>query len=61
MLDLLPHQIALQLGHEDGGRLVRELYGHPDAAIARQRLREAVRSMPTVAALPLAAASATMA
>ena len=44
VLDLPPHQIALQLGHHDGGRLVRELYGHPDAAIARERLRQAVRS-----------------
>ena len=51
-------QIALQLGHQDGGRLVRELYGHPDAAIARERLREAVRSMPSIAALPVAATSA---
>jgi hypothetical protein len=32
-----------QLGHQGGGRLVRELCGHPDAAIARERLREAVR------------------
>jgi hypothetical protein len=37
---------------------VRELYGHPDAAIARERLREAVRSMPRIAALPIAAATA---
>jgi integrase len=58
VLDLPPHQIALQLGHQDGGRLVRELYGHPDAAIARERLREAVRSMPRIAALPIAAATA---
>ena len=55
VLDLPPHQIALQLGHQDGGRLVRELYGHPDAAIARERLREAVRSVAPVAALPVAA------
>jgi hypothetical protein len=57
VLDLPLHQIALQLGHQDGGRLARELYGHPDAAIARERLREAVRSMPTVTALPVAAAA----
>ena len=55
VLDLPPHQIALQLGHQDDGRLVRELYGHPDAAIARQRLREAVRSMSPVAALAVVA------
>lgn len=40
VLDIPPHQIALQLGHQDGGRLVRELYGHPDAAIARERVRQ---------------------
>jgi hypothetical protein len=33
------------------GRLVRELYVHPDAAIARAWLREAVRSMAPVAPL----------
>lgn len=58
VLELPPHVIALQLGHDDGGQLVRELYGHPDAAIARQRLREAVRSMPPIAALPVAADAA---
>ena len=26
--------IALHFGHRDGGKLVRKLYGHPDAAIA---------------------------
>jgi hypothetical protein len=31
VLELPPHVIALQLGHQDGGRLVRELYGHADA------------------------------
>ena len=37
VLELPPHIIALHLGHDDGGALVRELYGHPDAAIARRR------------------------
>ena len=37
VLELPAHVIALQLGHIDGGRLVRELYGHPDAVIARER------------------------
>jgi hypothetical protein len=55
VLDLPPHQIALQLGHQDGGRLVRELYGHPDAAIARQRLRGAVRSIASVTTVGRAA------
>jgi len=30
--------VAVQLGHTDGGRLVQELYGHPDEASARRRL-----------------------
>lgn len=34
-----PTDIGVQLGHRDGGRLVQELYGHPDDAIARERLR----------------------
>ena len=51
--ELPAHVIALQLGHTDGGRLVRELYGHPDAAIARERTREAFRLVtPVTAALP---------
>jgi integrase len=45
VLELPPHVIALQLGHTDGGRLVRELYGHPDAAFARERVREAFRTV----------------
>ena len=52
-----PHCLGgsrLHLGHQDGGRLVRELYGHPDAAIARERTREAFRSVAAVAALPVA-------
>jgi integrase len=57
VLELALHVIALHLGHEDGGKLVRELYGHPDAAMARERTREAFRSVAPVAALPAAAAS----
>lgn len=52
VLDLQPHVIALHLGHTDGGRLVRELYGHPDAAIARERIREAFRSTGQTKATP---------
>jgi integrase len=59
VLELPPHVIALQLGHTDGGRLVRELYGHPDAAIARHRTREAFRNIAPVAALPRAPIAAT--
>jgi integrase len=38
--------IALQLGHRDGGGLVRTTYGHPDAAVARRRIREAFAKAP---------------
>ena len=41
VLGLEPHVIAEQLGHRDGGRLVVQLYGHPDKARARRRIREA--------------------
>jgi hypothetical protein len=41
VLGLDPAVIAEQLGHKDGGRLVEELYGHPDKRIRRSRLREA--------------------
>jgi integrase len=46
VLGLPPHVIALHLGHRDGGELVRTTYGHPDAAIARERLREAFANAP---------------
>jgi integrase len=52
VLELPDHVIALQLGHTDGGGLVRRLYGHPDAAIARRRTRDAFRSTAQVEALP---------
>jgi len=31
-LELAARDIAIQFGHQDGGELVRKLYGHPDAA-----------------------------
>lgn len=31
--------VAIQLGHTDEGELVRGLYGHPDDALARKRLK----------------------
>ena len=55
VLELPPHVIALQLGHTDGGRLVRELYGHPDAAMARDRVRDAFREVTQVTTLVTAA------
>jgi integrase len=41
VLELEPHVIAEQLGHRDGGKLVVQLYGHPDKARARRKIREA--------------------
>lgn len=41
VLELPPHVVAEQLGHKDGGKLVVELYGHPDKARARRLIREA--------------------
>lgn len=41
VLELEPYIIAEQLGHKDGGKLVIELYGHPDKSRARRRIREA--------------------
>ena len=54
VLELPPHVIALHFGHRDGGELVRKTYGHPDARIGRERVREAFRQAPT-APIPLAA------
>lgn len=34
--------VAEQFGHKDGGKLVEQLYGHPDRTRRRQRLREAL-------------------
>ena len=44
--ELDARDIALHFGHQDGGELVRKLYGHPDAAIAREKIREAFRQGP---------------
>ena len=46
VLELDARDIALHFGHQDGGELVRKLYGHPDAALARERVREAFRQAP---------------
>ena len=46
VLGLPAHVIALQFGHQDGGELVRTRYGHPDAKIARDKVREAFWQMP---------------
>jgi hypothetical protein len=46
VLELDARDIALHFGHRDGGELVRKLYGHPDAKLARERVREAFRLAP---------------
>jgi len=46
-LELEPWVIAEQLRHTDGGRLVLELYGHPDRNKAIDRMRRAYAE-PTV-------------
>jgi integrase len=46
VLELDARDIALHFGHQDGGELVRRLYGHPDAGRARERVREAFRQAP---------------
>jgi integrase len=51
--ELPDHVVAAQLRHDDGGTLVRELYGHPDAAMARERIRAAFRTVAPVVALPV--------
>ncbi|HEX8160150.1 MAG TPA: hypothetical protein VF526_22445 [Solirubrobacteraceae bacterium] len=33
-----PWDVAIQLGHQDGGRLITSLYGHPSEVAARERL-----------------------
>ena len=40
-LGLSPADVAVQLGHTDGGRLVMEVYGHPSERLARDRIQEA--------------------
>jgi integrase len=41
VLGLSPEDIAQHFGHQDGGELVRKLYGHFDQAMARDRIRGA--------------------
>lgn len=38
---LAPHVVAAQLGHTDGGRLVMELYGHPEERGMRDQVHMA--------------------
>jgi hypothetical protein len=56
VLELNARDIALHFGHQDGGELVRKLYGHPDARLARERVRQAFRQAPP-RPVPLAVAA----
>jgi integrase len=38
---LMVSDVALQMGHTDGGALVMQRYGHPSDKLARERLRKA--------------------
>ena len=44
---LTPEDVALQLGHRDGGGLVRRLYGHPSENLARERIALAFAEVPS--------------
>lgn len=44
VLDLDTAVVAEQLGHKDGGKLVEQLYGHPDKKLRRQKIRDAYGS-----------------
>jgi hypothetical protein len=46
VLELYARDIAHHFGQQDGGELVRRLYGHPDARLARDRVREAFTQAP---------------
>lgn len=43
-LGLSPADVAVQLGHTDGGQLVMSTYGHPFEDAARERLKRAFAS-----------------
>ena len=47
VLGLDPADIGQHFGHQDGGELVRQLYGHFDQARARNRIREAFTDAPS--------------
>lgn len=53
ILELPAHVIADQLGHKDGGKLVLQLYGHPDKKISRAKVRDAFDGAATVTPLRL--------
>jgi hypothetical protein len=51
---LQPHVIAPHFGHRDAGETRPQPYGHPDARIARERVRQAFSQAPA-APVPIAA------
>ena len=53
VLDLPAQDVAIQLGHKDGGKLVAQLYGHREEKLARRRIREAHDGMAQVRTLRL--------
>lgn len=57
VLGLPPHVLAAQLGHRDGGKLIVDTYGHPDAVIVRKRIRDAYAQRGKVVPLPKRRAS----
>jgi hypothetical protein len=57
VLGLRPRVLAAQLGHRDGGKPIVDAYGHPDAATARKRIREAYAHRGNVVPLPKRRAS----
>lgn len=51
VLELPSEDVAIALGHTDGGDLVRKLYGHRDREKALKRVREAYESVGNVTPL----------
>lgn len=51
VLGLDPAIVAEQFGHRDGGKLIEELYGHPDKRIRRDKIREAFKGASKVVPL----------
>ena len=45
---MTPWDVAIQLGHQDGGRLITSLYGHPSEVAARERLLAACDESPAL-------------
>ena len=58
VLGLDARDIALHLGHKDGGELVRTVYGHADEDLARGRILAAFENAPA-SPIPLRARKAS--